>query len=101
MGIGVISGDANLVTINAVQPGNAATFYVSSVNVGVMSAVTVRTVGSGSADKWGLGSLDVYNGTTSATAAFEWGKYVAAGASVKILKTDVKIQYEVRDPPSV
>ena len=77
-------------------PGQDMTFYVSSFNVGIMTAVTVRTVRSGSADKWGLSSLNVVNNTTSGHAVFEWGKFITAGDSVKLSKTEVKTEYEVR-----
>ena len=80
-------------------PGQDMTFYVTSVNIGAMSAVTVRTVGSGSADKWGLSSLDVINNTTSGHAVFEWGKYIKAGEAIKIEKKNIPIVYEVSHHP--
>ncbi len=86
---------ANWWSSNSMQPGSEQTFYVTSCNVGAMSALTVRT-GVGSASKWGLGAIDVINNTTSGQAAFEWGKFVNAGSTTKITKTDVKIEYQVR-----
>lgn len=45
-----------------VQPGSRQTFYCTSVNVGVISAVTVRTEDPSPGAKWGLATLEVRQG---------------------------------------
>ena len=73
------------------------TFYLNSIDVGVMSAVTIKASPGASGVKLGLASLEVVNNKTNGNSVFEYGKTIDPNSTlgVRITKTNIQIAYDV------
>lgn len=72
-------------------------FYLTSIDVGVLKAITVKASPGPSGAKLGLASIEVLNNKTNGDAIFEWGKTIDPNASLgtRIPKTSIQVSYEV------
>lgn len=91
-----------LAPLSLLQSGTRSSFYLTSVNVGAIQAITLRTedaaAAAASPSQWGVSLVEVTNNSSGSKAVCEWSKgYVQAGVAVRIDRTKHEADFEVRE----